>query len=90
MKFNYILGFYFEEAGKNLNGDLTAGENVADNGGMWESFYAYSNWRDRGNADKFLPGLSDTFTEEQLFFERKKIISYTIHIFKVNKVYYYL
>lgn len=61
-------GFYFEEAGKNLNGDLTAGENVADNGGMWESFYAYSNWRDRGNADKFLPGLSDTFTEEQLFY----------------------
>ena len=61
-------GFYFEEAGKNVNGDLTAGENTADNGGMWEAYYAYANWRDRGNADKFLPGLSDEFTEEQLYY----------------------
>ena len=38
-------GFYFEEADKNLNGDLTAGENVADNGGVWESKYAYDNWK---------------------------------------------
>merc|ERR1719334_1725975 len=62
-------GFFFEEAGKNLNGDLTAGENTADNGGMWESFYAYGNWRNQdGNADKFLPGLSDKFTENQLYY----------------------
>jgi len=52
-----------------LNGDLTAGENTADNGGMWESFYAYGNWRNQdGNADKFLPGLSDKFTENQLYY----------------------
>jgi len=60
--------FYFEEADKNLNGDLTAGENVADNGGMWESKYAYDNWKARDNADKFIPGLSEDFTEDQLFF----------------------
>ena len=52
-------GFYFEEADKYLDGSLTAGENVADNGGVWESVYAFENWRNReANADKFIPGKS--------------------------------
>jgi predicted metalloendopeptidase len=49
--------FYFEEADKNLNGPLTAGENTADNGGVWEAMYGYEIWRNKEiNADKFIPG----------------------------------
>ena len=43
--------FYFKEADKNLNGDLTAGENTADNGGVWESMYGLNYSRAR-EADK--------------------------------------
>jgi len=59
--------FYFEEADANVNGDLTAGENTADNGGLYESHYGFMNWL-KTNADIHIQGLSDKFTEEQLFF----------------------
>ena len=59
--------FYFKEADKNLNGDLTAGENTADNGGVWESMYGFNYSRAR-EADKFIPGLSENFTQDQLFY----------------------
>ncbi|KAI8356891.1 hypothetical protein B0O80DRAFT_384119 [Mortierella sp. GBAus27b] len=55
-----------------VNGQLTLGENIADNGGLKQSFEA---WQERFNADKNgrrfrnfrLPGL-DNMTPEQLFF----------------------
>ncbi|CAF3726969.1 unnamed protein product [Rotaria sp. Silwood1] len=51
-----------------LNGFQTQGENIADNGGIKESFYAYQNWvQTHPNMDKQLPGLSD-YSAEQLFF----------------------
>ena len=59
--------FYFKEADKNLNGALTAGENTADNGGVWESMYGFNYSRAR-EADKFIPGLSENFTQDQLFY----------------------
>ena len=46
---------------------MTAGENTADNGGLWESMYGYDIWRTR-EVDRFVPGLTDKFTEEQLFY----------------------
>ena len=60
-------GFYFEEADKNLNGDLTAGENTADNGGLWEARYGY-DWYLKETSDIYVPGLSDKFTPDQLFY----------------------
>lgn len=60
-------GFYFEEADKNLNGDLTAGENTADNGGLWEARYGY-DWYLKNSSDIYVPGLSDKFTPDQLYY----------------------
>jgi len=59
--------FYFEEADKNLNGPLTAGENTADNGGVWESMYGFDISSERA-PDKFIPGLSDKYSQKQLFY----------------------
>jgi membrane metallo-endopeptidase-like protein 1 len=53
---------------KKLNGDQTQGENIADNGGIKSSFYAYQNWvRENPNVDKRLPGLRH-YSQEQMFF----------------------
>jgi len=47
-------------------GNLTIGENIADNGGLREAFMAYKKWK-RKNEDIAIPGLSN-FTQDQLFF----------------------
>lgn len=55
--------------GKTLNGINTLGENIADNGGISESFQAYQSWlftKRAGKAEAKLPGLP--FTPNQLFF----------------------
>ncbi|CAF3334120.1 unnamed protein product [Rotaria socialis] len=50
------------------NGDQTQGEDIADNGGLKASFYAYQNWaKNNANIDKKLPGLTN-YSAEQLFF----------------------
>lgn len=55
------------EINKTLNGVLTQGENVADNGGLRESFRAYKNSVAELGPEAKLPGLTQ-FTPEQLFF----------------------
>ena len=59
--------FYFDEAQMYVDGNLTAGENTADNGGLWEAAYALEKSIAR-SADKFVWGLSDKFTQDQLFY----------------------
>ncbi|CAF2099472.1 unnamed protein product [Rotaria magnacalcarata] len=50
------------------NGFQTQGEDIADNGGLRESFFAYRKWaKENPNADKRLPGLQK-YTPEQMFF----------------------
>lgn len=51
--------------GINLNGINTQGENIADNGGVKESFLAYNNWL-LDNDDIKLPTVN--YTADQLFF----------------------
>ena len=50
-----------------VNGHLTLGENIADNGGLHESLRAYRRYRQRNGPEALLPGL-EAFSEEQLFF----------------------
>lgn len=52
---------------KNLKGEQTLGENIADNGGIKQSFQAYQNWKKRRGPEPPLPGMKD-FSNEQIFF----------------------
>ena len=49
-----------------VNGNLTLGENMADNGGVKQSYIAYQNWIDRNGEEEPLPGLN--LSNEQAFF----------------------
>nr|XP_039257034.1 endothelin-converting enzyme 2-like isoform X3 [Styela clava] len=60
---NYKIG------GRNINGNITVGENIADNGGLRLAYDAYMHWRENGDADledPLLPSLN--YTRDQLFF----------------------
>jgi len=50
-----------------LNGKNTQGENIADNGGIHESFRAYMKSLENVTPEPALPGL-EQFTSEQMFF----------------------
>lgn len=45
---------------KQINGELTLGENIADNGGLREAFYAYNYYRQSTGKERKLPG-NDSF-----------------------------
>lgn len=64
---NQYSNYKVAEANKHLNGKLTLGENIADNGGLKESFRAYRAWvKKNGKEEQKLPGLD--FSPDQLFF----------------------
>ena len=58
--------------GEQLNGELTLGENIADNGGLVQAFGAYRAWVKRtlgnGKEEKRLPGPLAALSPNQLFF----------------------
>ncbi|EDW13650.2 neprilysin-2 isoform X3 [Drosophila mojavensis] len=59
-------GNYTERAtGLNLNGINTQGENIADNGGVKESYIAYKRWVEKHGEEPKLPGLD--YTPQQMF-----------------------
>ncbi|XP_023172900.2 neprilysin-2 isoform X2 [Drosophila hydei] len=59
-------GNYTERAtGLNLNGINTQGENIADNGGVKESYIAYKRWVEKHGTEPKLPGLD--YTPQQMF-----------------------
>ncbi|XP_046572909.1 membrane metallo-endopeptidase-like 1 [Haliotis rubra] len=64
---NQTSSFVSPEAGLNVNGVLTMGEDIADSGGVKQSFKAYRKWvAERGAEEAPLPGMS--LNHNQLFF----------------------
>jgi len=59
---NYTL----DEINLGIDGRLTQGENIADNGGLKQAFRAYRKWVANNGAEPELPGLD--LTHNQLFF----------------------
>ncbi|CAG9759483.1 unnamed protein product [Ceutorhynchus assimilis] len=58
--------YKIDEVGLYVNGRMTQGENIADNGGLKQSFRAYKKWVAIHGEEDNLPGLN--LTHDQLFF----------------------
>ncbi|CAG2121632.1 unnamed protein product, partial [Medioppia subpectinata] len=59
---SYVL----EDIRMNVNGKMTQGENIADNGGLKQAYRAFKKWEQRNGVEPRLPGID--LTHDQLFF----------------------
>ncbi|XP_054747358.1 phosphate-regulating neutral endopeptidase PHEX [Anastrepha obliqua] len=60
--------YFLPDIEEYIDGELTLGENIADNGGMREAFHAYRMYVKEMGAERVkLPGL-EKYSNEQLFF----------------------
>ncbi|XP_003491860.1 neprilysin-1 [Bombus impatiens] len=58
--------YKLQEVDLYINGRMTQGENIADNGGLKQSFRAYKKWVSIHGEEPMLPGVN--LTHDQLFF----------------------
>lgn len=70
-----------------MDGDLTLGENIADNGGLREAFVAYQIYKEMFGQEKNLPGF-ENYTSDQLFFMSfgnvRKSLYLNIHTYNIG------
>ncbi|RWS03047.1 neprilysin-2-like protein, partial [Dinothrombium tinctorium] len=59
---NYVL----KDVELNINGKMTQGENIADNGGLKQAYRAFRKWVEKHGTEPLLPGLN--LNHDQLFF----------------------
>ncbi|XP_064610281.1 neprilysin-1-like [Liolophura sinensis] len=59
---SYVL----DQIDMNIDGKNTQGENIADNGGLKQSYKAYRKWVERNGEEPLLPGIG--LNHNQLFF----------------------
>ncbi|XP_020294644.1 membrane metallo-endopeptidase-like 1 isoform X2 [Pseudomyrmex gracilis] len=63
---NQYSKYKLEEVNQFVDGRMTEGENIADNGGLKQSFRAYKKWVSDHGKEPLLPGIK--LTHDQLFF----------------------
>ncbi|XP_013792555.2 neprilysin-2-like, partial [Limulus polyphemus] len=63
---DYYSSYVLEDIGLNVNGKMTQGENIADNGGLKQSYRAYKKWVEKNGKEPLLPGIR--LSHDQLFF----------------------
>ncbi|KAG5667540.1 hypothetical protein PVAND_015519 [Polypedilum vanderplanki] len=66
-----------EQTGLNLNGINTQGENIADNGGIKESYRAYEKLIEKIGEEKLLPGIE--LNQKQLFWVSAAQVWCSVH-----------
>ncbi|CAF3718768.1 unnamed protein product [Adineta steineri] len=65
---NQYSNYTVAQINMTAKGDQTQGEDIADNGGLREAYFAYEKWAEKNmNSDKRLPGLQK-YSPEQMFF----------------------
>jgi len=60
-----------------VNGQITLGENIADNGGLHEAFRAYLNYKaTTGDIEPRLPALEMYSPEQMIFMAHAQVNTY--------------
>lgn len=78
--------FYVPSTRFQIDGELTLDENIADNGGLREAYYAYKLYIDKNGKEQLLPGLEHYTHEQLLFISYGNVCDSTTHVRFLQKI----